>query len=103
MTVEGAVTKPGVFPVQGQMSLLQAIALAGGPSSQANPKRVIIFRQIEGTRHAAGYDLTEIRAGNSQDPAVFGNDIIVMDGSEARQTYFDLVRSVPILALFLAL
>ena len=29
ITIEGAVNKPGVYPIKGQTSLLQAIAIAG--------------------------------------------------------------------------
>jgi polysaccharide export outer membrane protein len=100
MTVDGSVQKPGMYPVEGQLTLLQAIALSGGPSDNANPRRVVVFRQIEGKRHAAGFDLKEIRQGDAEDPIVYANDIIVVDGSEARRTYGDFLRSVPLLALF---
>lgn len=103
VTVEGSVNKPGMFPVQGQIRLLQAVALAGGTSQSANPRKVVIFRQIEGERMAAGYDLTAIRRGEADDPIVFGNDIIVVDGSEARQRYGDILRSIPLLSFFLIL
>lgn len=101
ITVDGSVSKPGMYPVEGQLSLLQAVALSGGPTEGANPKRVIVFRQIDGERNAAGFDLTQIRAGKAEDPLVYGNDIIVVDGSEARRAYGDFIRSVPLLALFL--
>jgi polysaccharide export outer membrane protein len=100
MTVDGSVEKPGMYPVEGQLTLLQAIALSGGPSDNANTRRVVVFRQIEGKRHAAGFDLKEIRQGNAEDPVVYANDIIVVDGSEARRTYGEFLRSVPLLALF---
>jgi len=100
MTVDGSVENPGMYPVEGQLTLLQAIALSGGPSDNANTRRVVVFRQIEGKRHAAGFDLKEIRQGNAEDPIVYANDIIVVDGSEARRTYGEFLRSVPLLALF---
>ncbi len=100
VTVDGSVAKPGMYPVSGQMTLLQAIALSGGPTENANARRVIVFRQIEGKRNAAGFDLKAIRAGEAGDPIIYGNDIIVVDGSEARRTYGDFLRSVPLLALF---
>ena len=103
VTVEGSVSKPGMYPVEGRIGLLQAVALAGGPSQSANPRKVVIFRQVEGQRMAAGYDLTAIRKGEADDPAVFGNDIIVVDGSEARQTYGEFLKSIPLLSLFLIL
>jgi polysaccharide biosynthesis/export protein len=100
VTVDGSVAKPGMYPVLGQLTLLQAIALSGGPTDNADPRRVIIFRQIEGKRTAAGFDLRAIREGKAEDPIVYGNDIVVVDGSEARRRYGDFLRSVPLLALF---
>lgn len=101
VTLDGSVAKPGMYPVRGQLTLLQAIALSGGPSENADTSRVIIFRQIEGQRNAAGFDLKAIREGKAEDPIVYGNDIVVVDGSEARRRYGDFLRSVPLLALFL--
>ncbi len=103
LTVDGSVRQPGLYPVQGKMTLLQAVAQSGGPDEGANPSRVIIFRQIDGVRKAAGFNLTQIREGNADDPEVFANDIIVMDGSEARRNYGELLRSLPLAAFFLAL
>jgi len=103
ITVEGSVAKPGLYPVDTELTLLQAIALAGGPSDTANPSRVVVFRTIDGERTAAGFDLLKIREGVAEDPQVFSNDIIVMDGSEARRNYREFLRSIPLLALFIAL
>ncbi len=100
LTVDGSVQKPGMYPVEGQLTLVQAIALSGGPSDNANPKKVVVFRQIEGKRNAAAFDLRKIRSGEADDPLVYANDIIVMDGSEARRSYGELLRSIPLLALF---
>ena len=100
ITIEGSVRDPGVYDVDGTISLLQAVALGGGTSDDANPEKVIVFRQVEGERMAAGFNLTKIRRGEAEDPRIYGNDIVVVDGSQARQTYGDLLRSVPLLALF---
>lgn len=82
VTVDGAVSKPGVYPLAGRTTLLQAVALASGPDPKlANPKRVAIFRTIGGQRRSAFYDLTQIRTGKAEDPVVYGNDIIVVDQS----------------------
>lgn len=103
ITVDGSVASPGLYPVTGEISLLQAVALAGGPTDGANPRKVAVFRQINGERHGAAFNLEAIREGKAEDPQIYGNDIIVMDGSEARRTYGDVLRSMPLLALFLAL
>lgn len=102
VTVDGSIRSPGLYEVTGRMTLLQAVAQAGGPSDGANPRKVAIFRQINGERHAAAFDLVAIRNGNADDPLVYGNDIIVVDGSEARRGYSELLRSLPLIALFTA-
>jgi polysaccharide biosynthesis/export protein len=85
VTIDGAVTKPGVYALAGPTTLLQAVALASGPDPKlANPKRVAIFRTIGGQRKSAFYDLTQIRTGKAEDPAVYGNDIVVVDTSGAK-------------------
>lgn len=102
LTVEGAVAKPGMYPVRGDVTLLQAIAVSGGPTRTADPSRVVIFRTIGGQRMAAGFDLEKIRTGEAEDPLVYGNDIIVMDGSGFREGFDDFIRTVPLLGLFIA-
>lgn len=102
LTVEGSVARPGMYPVRGPMTLLQALAVAGGSTDLANPRRIIIFRTIDGQKKAAGFDLRKIRAGDAEDPAVFSNDVIVVDGSEARANYRDFIQSVPLVGLFVA-
>jgi polysaccharide biosynthesis/export protein len=99
-TIEGAVAKPGMYPVRGPTTLLQAMAISGGPSATANLGGVIIFRTIQGQRKAARFDLRKIRSGESVDPAVFGNDLIVIDGQEKNGVYEEVLRGLPIVGLF---
>lgn len=99
-TVDGSVRQPGLFPITGPMSLIQAIALARGADDNANVKRVVIFRRIEGKRQAAAFDLSSIRKAQEPDPAIYGGDVIVVDGSKTRQAFRDFLSSVPLLAVF---
>lgn len=95
VTVDGAVHKPGVFPMVGQMYLLQAIALAEGPTTLADYSRVVIFRTIHGTPMAARFDLDQIRAGTMIDPPIYPNDIVVVDQSGTKtfiKNFTDTVR-----------
>jgi len=100
ITVEGAVKSPGVFPATGPMTLLQAIALAQGLDRVADPHGIIVFRNLEGERHAATFDLAAIRAGRADDPAVFGGDIIVVDESGSRTAMRAVRESIGIFGLF---
>jgi len=103
LTVDGAVKNPGLYPVQGKMHLLQAVAVAGGPDDTANTKKVVVFREINGQRMAAAFDLSAIRRGEAEDPVVYGNDIVVVDGSAVRSQYGNILRTLSTLAVFLAL
>ncbi len=100
VTLQGAIEQPGLYPLPGQLTLLQAIALGGGMTDEANEERVIVFRTIKGKRNAAAFDLEAIQRGHAVDPPVYGNDLIVIDGDELQQNYREFLRSVPLLALF---
>lgn len=100
VTVDGSVTQPGIYPVAGDTTLMQTIALARGVTTDANTRRVVIFRRLNGQRSAAAFDLTDIRRGKQPDPQVFGNDIIVVDGNKASANFKTFISTVPLLALF---
>ena len=100
VTVDGAVTSPGMYPVVGPVTLLQTIAMAKGPTEAANPRRIAVFRQVQGQRMAAAFDLTLIRRGQSEDPQIYPGDIIVVDGSSLKAAQKDLLSAIPILSIF---
>jgi polysaccharide biosynthesis/export protein len=100
VTVDGAVQQPGQYPVRGPTSLIQAVALARGTNPQANPRRVAVFRQIDGQRMAAAFDLTSIRRGEAPDPQLFPGDIVVVDGNTANSVWQTLLQTLPLVALF---
>ena len=84
VTVEGAVAKPGIFPITGRTSLLQSIAMAQGPTPLADESTVVIFRYVKGRKMAALFDLKKIRAGEMEDPMIYGDDIVVVDTSGSK-------------------
>lgn len=100
VTVDGAVAKAGSFPVLGRTSLMQAVALAGGTTEDANTHRIAIFRTIGGQRQAAAFDLTAIRHGQAPDPQVYPGDIVVVDGSSIKQGFKRIMQSFPLLSVF---
>lgn len=100
VTVDGAVRNPGVFPVLGPTTLIQVIALAKGTDENANPRRVAIFRQIDGKRMAAAFDLTSIRRGEMEDPKIYTGDIVVVDGSNIKEIQKQVLQTLPILGFF---
>lgn len=97
LTVEGQVARPGLYPVTGQMSLLQAMALSGGTNEFSKLNDVVIFRTVRGERLAALYDLSAIRHGKYADPEVFANDVVVVGDNKARRLFKDILQVIPIL------
>lgn len=105
ITVEGQVAKPGRYPVIGQLSLLQAMAMSGGTSEFAKLDDVVVFRAVRGERFAALYNLKLIRQGQYADPEVFANDIIMVGDNKARRWFKDFLQVFPTLTgpLFFAI
>jgi polysaccharide export outer membrane protein len=102
VTVDGSVRQPGIFPAVGSLTLIQAVALARGTDDLANPKRVAIFRTIDGKRMAAAFDLTRIRRGIEEDPQIYPGDTVVVDGSAIKKAQRDVLQALPLTTLFLA-
>ena len=103
VTVDGAVTQAGQYPVAGSISLIQAVALAHGTTPDANARRVAVFRTIDGQRMAAAFDLTSIRRGEAKDPPIYPGDIIVVDGSKIKEAEKQIFQAVPLLYAFRAI
>ena len=97
ITVEGEVTKPGVYPITGRTTLIQAIALASGADQYADYRRVAVFRYVNNQRHAALFDLNKVNRGQSPDPEIYKNDIIVVERSGVKSAFRDyLVPLAPL-------
>lgn len=100
ITVDGAVTKAGVYQMQGRTTLLQAVAMAEGPTQVANLEKVAVFRTVQGRRMVALFDLSAIRAGRMTDPYMQGDDIIIVDTSRLSVATRDILAALPGLAVF---
>lgn len=85
VTIEGAVNRPGIYPLKGQTTLLTAIALAGGQGRFSEMNEVVIFRtDPTGARVVTKYDVELIRRGEVADPVVVNEDLIVVNRSPGR-------------------
>ncbi|GAA0611186.1 polysaccharide biosynthesis/export family protein [Brevundimonas kwangchunensis] len=100
ITVDGAVTKPGVYEMRGSTSLLQAVAMAEGPTRTAALDSVAVFRQGEQGRMVAMFDLGAIRSGTATDPILQGDDIVIVDTSRLNATLREVLAALPGLAFF---
>lgn len=98
VTVDGEVKKPGVYPVVGKMTLMRALATAGGPSEFAKLDDVIIFRSVGSQQMAGVYNMKSIRSGIYSDPEVYANDIVVVGDSPSRRLLKDMLTLAPAIA-----
>ena len=95
VTIEGAVRAPGVYPLDGGLSLLQLIATARGLSKNAGSTAVIL-RKRAGMRHAHRFDVTRIRTGRSGDPQLLAGDVVIVDRPRLLEGFNALIRALPI-------
>jgi len=98
VTVDGAVTKPGVYLMRGQTTLLQAVAMAEGPTELANIQSVAVFRTTPSGRMVAVFDLNAIRNGQAADPLLLGDDVVVVDTSRLSAVTQRALQALPGLA-----
>jgi polysaccharide export outer membrane protein len=97
VTVEGQVKKPGLYPVVGKMTLLRAIATAQGTDEFSQLSDVIVFRNVDGQRYAALYDLGAIRHGAYDDPDIYAGDVVTVGESKSRRLFKDFLATAPAL------
>ncbi len=92
VSVDGEVKKSGSYPVAGRMTLMRAVALAGGVTEYAKLEDVVVFRNVGKKQHVGIYNLEAIRRGNYADPEIFPNDVVIVG---------DLTAAPAVQAIFL--
>ena len=100
VTVEGAVKKPGIYPLTGRTTLLQIIASAEGLDDLADPRGIVIFRVVNGQKMVAAFDLQAIRHGTAEDPQVYGDDKVVVDQSGSKSAFRQIIQAIPVIGVF---
>lgn len=96
VTIEGAVNRPGIYPLRGQTTLLTSLAMAGGQAALSDMQEVMLFRaDASGRRAHTAHDVEKIRRGEAEDPVVVNDDLIVVNRSKSRTVLRDsLFRDV---------
>jgi polysaccharide export outer membrane protein len=104
ITVDGEVRESGVFPIDGRVTLSQAVAMAKGPARMANLREVVVLRQADGQRQAAMFDLNAIRANKADDPEILPGDRIILGLNRAKAILAGVLLAGPALTTaFIAL
>ena len=90
VAIEGAVLRPGVYPMAGQLTLLRALALSGGFAPYADLNQIVVYRNgAGGAREQFTYDLDKVRAGQEMDPNIRADDVIVVQRNARRTALRD--------------
>jgi polysaccharide export outer membrane protein len=100
VTVDGQVNQPGLYPLTGPTTLLDAIAMSRGTTQLARLNEVAIFRTVDGQQMAAKFDLRAVRRGEAPNPMLQGNDVVVIGFDRLSSAYRDFLQAVPIFSLF---
>jgi len=99
VTVTGHIAKPGVYPLTGDTTLLQIVAMAGG-FQEASDSTVLVLRQTGGKRMAARFDVSQIERGRTEDPLVQPGDTLIAGESAIKKTYQTFLKALPIAGAF---
>lgn len=96
VTVLGEVYRPGVYPLQGRTTLLQALAMGGGTNRIADEDEVIVFRtEPGGTVYGYVVNVDEIVAGIKADPEIIGTDRVYVPESGASSFWRSFSIGIP--------
>jgi len=98
VAVDGQVARPGVYPIRGRMTLMRAVASAGGATEFARPEYVVLFRTVGEQNMATLYSLAAIRQGLYQDPEVYPDDVVLVGESNAKRIFRDILSASGVLA-----
>ena len=85
VTILGEVQQPGTFSfTENNISLLQALGLAGDLTINGNREDVVVLRRIDGMRTTARINLTSAKFLNGPYQMVKPNDVIVVNPNNAK-------------------
>ncbi|WP_245516314.1 polysaccharide biosynthesis/export family protein [Ancylobacter aquaticus] len=102
ITVDGAVAKPGVFPMQGPVSLLQAVAMAGG-AQEVSDGTILVFRRVDGKSSVAKFNMSDLRSQKVSDPDLQAGDIVTVPSSDVKVGLQYILRALPLFNTFMLL
>jgi len=95
VTILGEVRNPGTFTVtEKNISLLQALGLAGDLTIDGNRKNIIVIRESDGQRTTTNIDLTSSSWLNSPYQNIQPNDVIIVNPNSKKVTSAGLIGNI---------
>lgn len=76
----GEVTRPGAFPLVPDMTVLQALTTAGGPTPYAKTAKIYVLRNHDGQQTKLGFNYKQVVKGNNPEqniPLKPGDTVVV--------------------------
>jgi polysaccharide biosynthesis/export protein len=76
----GEVTRPGAFPLVPDMTVLQALTTAGGPTPYAKTSKIYILRSQNGVQNKLAFNYKQVVRGGSPEQNIFlksGDTVVV--------------------------
>ncbi len=61
---------------------------------------VIVFRDVDGVRKVARFDVSEIRTGDAKDPQLIAGDVVVAGTSTFKKGFNSFLKVLPVAGLF---
>lgn len=95
VTILGEVNMPGTYTfTEKNISLLQALGLAGDLTIDGNRKNVIVIRELNGKRNAVNIDLTSSSWLTTSYQNIQPNDVIIVNPNSKKITSSGLVGNI---------
>lgn len=63
--VLGKVNRPGEFDLTRELSVLQALSMAGGTATFAEPSKIKVIRRVDGKEQALAFDYSQVAEGKA--------------------------------------
>jgi polysaccharide export outer membrane protein len=92
--VDGAVKKPGSYPLGRRYSLSQALATAGGVDRDLYSSDITIFRPGASGVEPISVNLNEVVTGSNIDPQIEADDVILVPIHTAKYVYHKLFGQI---------
>lgn len=92
--VDGAVKRPGSYPLGRRYSLMQALTAAGGVDRDYYSADITIFRKKTSGTEPISIDLNGVVAGSTVDPEIEADDVILVPTSTAKYVYFKIFGQI---------
>jgi polysaccharide biosynthesis/export protein len=92
--VDGAVKKPGSYPLGRRYSLMQALTAAGGLDRDLYSSDITIFRKKTSGAEPISIELNKVVDGAGVDPEIEAGDVILVPINTAKYVYFKIFGQI---------